>query len=198
MDGSSFSSPLESPEAPITTSSAATLLQSAESLSVRRQVRQTLGHCVGQIDNFRYRHKPEHELPLSDLHDGHGSMLSRRSHYCHHQTNATLLTSSSLSKTPDTPSAIITQEPNSQSYFSSHSQAFTSHFTSEGSPLKRDKSPEDGSSPSALLTPSTDTTSSDTDKCSSDEFLKLDGDTWDITNFEYDLQSLHIDDYFNK
>ena len=194
MDGSSFSSPLESPEAPITTSSAATLLQSAESLSVRRQVRQTLGHCVGQIDNFHYRHNPEHELLLSGLHDGRGSMLSRRSYYCHRQT---LLTSSSLSKTPDTPSAIITS--NSHSYSSSHSQAFTSHFTSEGSPLQRIKSHEDGSSPSALLTPSTDTTtSSDTDNCSSDEFLKLDGDTWDITNFEYDLQSLHIDDYFDK
>lgn len=43
MEGSSFSSPLESPEVPIT-SSAATL-QSAESLSFRRQVRLCSDHC---------------------------------------------------------------------------------------------------------------------------------------------------------
>lgn len=154
MDSSSFSSPLESPEVPITSS--VVTLQSAESFSIRRQVR----HCSETVVH------PAHTQPSQP---------------------PSLPPQSSLAKTPDTPSANITpsQSP------SEHSQAFTSHFTSESSLLP--KVPEGRHSPSAILTPSTDL-SLETDAQNSDDldFLNFYEEPWDITNFEYDLHVLSL------
>ncbi|KAH0816326.1 hypothetical protein GEV33_006465 [Tenebrio molitor] len=170
MDGSSFSSPLESPDAPITSSVAT--LQSAESLSFRRQVRLCSGHCSEPVDNSC--------LP-AQIH----SPLRRQ---------PSLPTQTSLTKTPDTPSANISSQSSSE-----HSQAFTSHFTSESSLLPKYQLPEEPQSPSAILTPSTEI-SSDADAHNSEDidFLKFDEDPWDITNFDYDLSSLNIDGMSTK
>lgn len=158
MDSSSFSSPLESPEVPITSS--VVTLQSAESFSNRRQVRLSSGHCSETV-----------------VHPAHA----------HSYQPPSLPTQSSLTKTPDTPSANISpsQSP------SEHSQAFTSHFTSESSLLR--KVTEGRHSPSAILTPSTDF-SPETDAQNSDDIdiLNFYEEPWDITNFEYDLHILSL------
>ncbi|KAJ3667136.1 hypothetical protein Zmor_002540 [Zophobas morio] len=170
MDGSSFSSPLESPDAPITSSVAT--LQSAESLSFRRQVRLCSGHCSEPVDTSclpAQVRNPPHEPP-------------------------SLPTQTSLTKTPDTPSANISPQSSSE-----QSQAFTSHFTSESSLLPKFRLPEEPQSPSAILTPSTEV-SSDADAHNSEDidFLKFDEDPWDITNFDYDLSSLNVDGMSTK
>lgn len=166
MDGSSLSSPLESPDAPITSS--VVTLQSAESLSFRRQVRLSSGHCNEPVDNSCL---PAQFCPA--LHYG-----------------PPLPVQASLTKTPDTPSANISPASSSPD----HSQAFTSHFTSESSLLPKYQMPEEPQSPSAILTPSTDI-SSDADAQNSEDidFLKFDEDPWDIANFNYDMSSLNID-----
>lgn len=145
MDGSAFSSPLDSPEAPITSS--VVTLQSAESLSCRRQV--------------RHSSQPVVDNPIPQQ--------------------------SSLTKTPDTPPANLTPSPSSEHY----SQAFTSHFTSESSLLQKAQIPDEAPSPSAILTPSTET--DDFANGSEDiDYLNFDEDPWDITSIEFDLQILNV------
>lgn len=171
MDSSSFSSPLESPDAPITSS--VVTLQSAESLSFRRQVRLCSGHCSEPVDNSCL---PAHIFPELERY----SSLPSNTH-------------TSLTKTPDTPSAnISSQSPSEQS------QAFTSRFTSEASLLP--KLPDEPQSPSAILTPSSEVSSSDADAHNSEDidFLKFDEDPWDITNFDYDLSCISIDELSTK
>lgn len=156
MDSSAFSSPLESPEAPITSSVAT--LQSAESYSYRRQVRLCSGHCSEPV----VVNNPAHHQPT------------------------TTTTQSSLTKTPDTPSANLTP--------SELSQAFTSHFTSESSLLQKTQpqQQDEPPSPPAILTPSTET--DDYAHCSEDiDYLNFDEEPWDIcTNVEFDLQFLNL------
>ncbi|KAL3278199.1 hypothetical protein HHI36_013538 [Cryptolaemus montrouzieri] len=167
MEGSSLSSPLESPDAPITSSVAT--LQSAESLSLRRQVRLNSGHCSQPVVISR--------LPaLTPL-----NTLTR----CN---SPTLVNQASLTKTPDSPSA------NVSSATSEHSQAFSSHFNSQTNLLSHSYPPCNEQSQS-LLTPSPEFSSeADAQFFEEFEFLKFGEDSWDISNFDYDLISLNIDD----
>ncbi|KAJ8954989.1 hypothetical protein NQ318_000421 [Aromia moschata] len=158
MDGSSVSSPLESPDAPITSS--VVTLQSAESLSIRRQVR----HAHEPLDITKTCLLPD-PSPASRLHN-----------------------QISLDRTPETPSANISSRSSS-----GLSQAFTSHFTSETSLLPRLNAPlEEPPSPSAILTPSTEVCSNTDGQSDEIEFLQLD-ESWDLTQFDYDLSCLNID-----
>ncbi|KAJ8981014.1 hypothetical protein NQ317_019693, partial [Molorchus minor] len=161
MDGSSVSSPLDSPEAPITSS--VVTLQSAESLSMRRQVRQ------GQIDMSTPRLPPDPNPTFRSV-------------------------DPSLEKTPETPSANISMH----SSISGLSQAFTSHFTSESSLLPRQSTLLEGPpSPSAILTPSTEVCSDSDVQSDEMEFLH-DDETWDLSQFDYDLSCLNIDGMSQK
>lgn len=125
MDGSAFSSPLESPDAPVTSS--VVTLQSAESLSYRRQVRL----------------------------------------YCSNEP--VVNNNNQILRTPPPPPPPPTSEE---------------QLASEEAP-----------SPSAVLTPSSPDNSDNSD----DEdvsFLNFYEEPWDITNFQYDLRLLMLDDQF--
>lgn len=151
-------------------------LQSAESLSLRRQVRLSSGHYNEPVDN-----------PCQQAHSQSASYLQRT---IPHQV--------SLSQTPDTPSANISpSNTSSSSSTSEHSQAFTSHFTSESSLVQ--KVPEEPQSPSAILTPSTDI-SPDADTHYSEDLisLKFDEEPWDIVSFDREFQSLNIEQYIKE
>lgn len=168
MDGSAFSSPLESPDAPITSSVAT--LQSAESLSIRRQVRLISGQNTRPVEPLSLSARTSSSLPQSPL-----------------------LAQSSLTKTPDTPSANTTP-----SLLSEYSQAFTSHFTSESSLLPKTQLFEEPQTPSAILTPSTDL-SLDADKFTEDaDFLKFNEELWDITSFDNDFRNLSFNVNFRN
>lgn len=199
MDGSSFSSPLESPEAPITSSVAT--LQSAESLSMRRQVRLDFGRCSEPVDNSSTIFTTiAHQHHFNDTHHQttttdtclHGS-IDYYLHYHHSQrTNNKENNSSSPNATPDTPSANITPTLS----YPDNSLAFSSHFTSESSLFQRSYFPEEPSSPSPILTATSDTSSSDDGHYSEEiDFLKFDGD---LTCFEYELDSLSIEEYLKN
>lgn len=120
MDSSAFSSPLESPEAPITSS--VVTLQSAESLSYRRQVRLLCSNEPVAINHYQ-------QLPCT-----------------------------------------------------------TSLPPSEEQPAS-----EEAPSPSAVLTPSSPETT-DAQYSEDISFLNFYEEPWDITNFEYDLRLLSLDD----
>lgn len=166
MDGSSYSSPIESPtDAPITSS--IVTLQSAESLSPRqRQVRPLSVHC-----NENTPHKPYEPYVPYD-----GVPTTQRPNVVPNQM--------SLTKTPDTPSANIS--PHSSSGLS---QAFTSHFTSESSLLPNKR---ENPTPSAVLTPSTQV-SDETDGQTFDDYFNFGDEVWDSSNFDYDLSIMNID-----
>lgn len=184
-DGSSFSSPLESPDAPITSSVAT--LQSAESLSLRRQVRLSSGHYNEPVVvNPCHQAQPDYDNTYTIMHNNQIS----------------------LSQTPDTPSANIsptnisnntsTSPSSKSSNTSEHSQAFTSHFTSESSLVQ--KVPEETpSSPSAILTPSTDISpDADVHYYSEDLIsLKFDEDSWDIEHINREFQSINTQHFYD-
>lgn len=222
MDGSSFSSPLESPEAPITSS--VVTLQSAESLSIRRQVRLNTGRCSEPINTSSTQittstttaittttttsthHKFDdktHEITTTNSYRPRDEFFL----YYHNQCTTTTATTtmaatnnikllnsslSSLNFTPDTPSANITPTHSCPE----NSLAFTSHFTSESSLFQRNFCPEEPGSPSPILTPTSDTSYSDDGRYSEEiDFLRFDGD---LTNFEYELDSLSIEEYLKN
>lgn len=190
MDGSSVSSPLESPEAPITSS--VVTLQSAESLSIRRQVRlanEALDTTKPQIQNQISLDKtpdtPSAKISLSSSEVSHAFTSNfvldsgLTSLQIHHQI--------SLDKTPDTPSAYISSRSSSEL-----SQAFTSQFAPENSP---NTIPEE-SSPSALITPSTEFFPDD----SSDRFnyISFGDEPFDVSQFDYDLSCFNTDGMSQK
>lgn len=205
MDGSSFSSPLESPEAPITSSVAT--LQSAESLSIRRQVRLSIGRCSEPIDNsstitttttttiaHHHHFNETHQITTTNTYHRHES--DELYLYYHNQSRTTNIkpnnSLSSLNITPDTPSANITPTLSCPD----NSLAFTSHFTSDSSLFQKSCFPEEPGSPSPILTPTSDTSYSDDGRYSEEiDFLKYDGD---LTNFEYELDSLSIEEYLKN
>ncbi|GJQ85861.1 PsGEF [Trypoxylus dichotomus] len=216
MDGSSFSSPLESPEAPITSSVAT--LQSAESLSIRRQVRLSIGRCSEPIDNSstqftttattnttttiaqHHFNNENHQITTTTTYNHHHDELYL---YYHKQCTTTTTTAttnnvklnsslSSLNITPDTPSANITPTHSCPD----NSLAFTSHFTSESSLFQKSYLPEEPGSPSPILTPTSDSSYSDDGRYSEEiDFLRFDGD---LTSFEYELDSLSIEEYLRN
>lgn len=195
MDGSSVSSPIESPEAPITSS--VVTLQSAESLSTRRQVRlanEALDTAKPQIQN---------QISFDKTPDTPSAKISQSSSEFSHAFTSNFVQESympistfhlqqhvSLDKTPDTPSANIS----SRSSSSVLSQAFTSQFTSENSP---NTIPEEAPSPSAILTPSTEMCSNVDDQNDQTSY-KLDEEPWDISQFDYDLSCFNIDGLSQK
>lgn len=171
MEGSSLSSPLDSPDVPITSS--VVTLQSAESLSLRQQVRLNSGHCSQPVVNSR--------LPALTKFN---TLNKCSSPTPNHQA--------SLTQTPDSPSANVS--PSS----SENSQAFSSHFNSQTNLLSRSYPPCNEQSPS-LLTPSPDFSSDSDGKYFEEfEFLNYEGDSWNFSNFDYDLISLNIDDTSTK
>lgn len=171
MEGSSLSSPLESPDVPITSS--VVTLQSAESLSMRQQVRLNSGHCsqpvvipcLPALTQFNTLNKCSSPAPLNQV---------------------------SLTQTPDSPSA------NVSSTTSENSQAFSSHFNSQTNLLSQSHPPFNAPSPT-LLTPSPDFSSDSENKYFEEfEFLRYSGDPWNFSNFDYDLISLNFDDTSTK
>lgn len=187
MEGSSISSPLDSPEVPITSSVAT--LQSADSLNLKRQVRLSSGHCK----------EPLVEYPITNVSNTETNTTScqyltqNTSKYPNHNTNGinnnALPHSVSFSQTPDTPSA------NLSSSSPENSQAFSSHFVSQSSLYQIKNDEEKEASPSAALTPSTDF-SLEADALNSEDIdlLRFDEDPWDFTN----LECLSLDDYFKS
>nr|CAH7754856.1 unnamed protein product [Callosobruchus chinensis] len=211
-DGSSPNSPLESPEVPITSSVAT--LHSAESLSVvRRQVRQADINIDIPTPTPYARH---HTYP-DKVYEAHSTRISSHSsseilssNHLSAVSRARISSTSSsqasqaftsdfirtkhqilIDKTPDTPSANISQSS------SEISQAFTSHFNSEVSLIPKQSFLSDIVTPSAILTPSTEFCSNSDDHCDDIKFLKAE-EPWDITQFNYDLSCLNIDGLSQK
>lgn len=186
MDGSSVSSPLESPDAPITSS--VVTLQSAESLSIRRQVRlanEALDTKKPQILN---------QISLDKTPDTPSAKISQSSSEISHTFTSNFALDSgmtslqihrqiSLDKTPDTPSANISSRSSSEL-----SQAFTSQFAPENSP---NTIPEESCSPSALLTPSTEFFSDDPNE--QINYITFGDEPFDISQFDYDLSCFNTD-----
>ncbi|KAG5883484.1 hypothetical protein JTB14_038358 [Gonioctena quinquepunctata] len=185
MDGSSVSSPLESPDVPITSS--VVTLQSAESCSIRRQVRlvnetldTTKPYIQTQVSLDKTPGTPSARVSQTS------SELEKNSHH--------IQTQLSVEKTPDTPSAKLSPHSSSE-----YSQAFTSYFTSEASllPLPVPAFPEQ-SSPSAILTPSTEVCSNTDGHYDENNCFVLGDEPWDITQFDYDMSCLNIDGLSQK
>lgn len=190
MDGSSVSSPLESPEAPITSS--VVTLHSAESFSIRRQVRlanEALDTTKPQIQN---------QISLDKTPDTPSAKISQSSSEISRAFTSNFADSGltalqihhqiSFDKTPDTPSANISSRSSSEL-----SEAFTSHFAPENSP---NTIPEECCSPSALLTPSTEFLSDDP----SDQlnYITFGDEPFDISQFDYDLSCFNTDSVSQK
>ncbi|CAH2004683.1 unnamed protein product [Acanthoscelides obtectus] len=211
MDGSSPNSPLESPEVPITSS--IVTLHSTESLSaVRRQVRRADLNIDTPTPTRYLRH---HTYP-DKTYEGHTTRISSyassevlSSNHLSVVSRARISSSSSsqasqaftsdfmrnkhilIDKTPDTPSANISQSS------SEISQVFTSHFNSEVSLVPKHSLSSHAPTPSAILTPSTEICSNSDDHCDDIKFLKAE-EPWDITQFNYDLSCLNIDGLSQK
>lgn len=207
MDGSSVSSPLESPEAPITSSVAT--LQSAESLSIRRQVRHaidTLEKSITQLPTQISLEKTP-DTPSANISSHSSSDASQiyrtltnsdRKNYSQvslensHAFAAELLqikNQVSSDRTLETPSA-----NNSQS--SDTSQAFSSHFASEACLLLKKSVPETPSF--AILTPSSEAWSNNGGYSDDNSAFKFGDEPWDISQFDYDLNCLNIDGLSQK
>lgn len=186
MDGSSVSSPLESPEAPITSS--VVTLQSAESLSIRRQVRlanealdTTKPHIQNQISFDKTPDTPSAKISQTSSEISHAftSNFALDSGLTSLQIHQQV----SLDKTPDTPSANISSRSSSDL-----SQAFTSHFAPENSP---NTIPEECYSPTALLTPSTEFFPDDA--IDQINYITFGDEPFDISQFDYDLSCFNTD-----
>lgn len=186
MDGSSVSSPLESPEAPITSS--VVTLQSAESLSIRRQVR-----LANEALDTNKPPQIQNQISFDKTPDTPSAKISQSSSDISRAftTNFALdsgMTSLqihhlSLDKTPDTPSANISSRSSSEL-----SQAFTSQFAPENSP---NTIPEESCSPSALLTPSTEFFPDDPND--QINYITFGDEPFDISQFDYDLSCFNTD-----
>lgn len=162
LDGSSMSSPLDSPDVPITCSVAT--LQSAESLSIRRQVR------------------------LAELSSGQfNDLLVANPHFA---LMHTLLSPSSSDDSPETPSAKVTPSAESSSTYSSYllpgcsAPPIRRKVFLEGCPQ----------SPSAALTSSSDSPDAEAHNSQGIDYLKFYDEFWEMTKFEYDLQCISTSD----
>lgn len=186
MDGSAVSSPLESPEAPITSS--VVTLQSAESLSIRRQVR-----LANEALDTNKPLQIQNQISFDKTPDTPSAKISQSSSELSHAFTSNFALDSgmtslqihhlSLDKTPETPSANISSRSSSEL-----SQAFTSQFAPENSP---NTIPEGACSPSALLTPSTEFFSDDPND--QINYITFGDEPFDITQFDYDLSCFNTD-----
>lgn len=205
LEGSSFSSPLESPEVPITSSVAT--LQSAESLNLKRQVRLSSGHCkdpfldnpnTNETNTDKATNTLFHQSPSNQTTKIKPIRLIDRNHVNNNNDGDILLHNTSFSQTPDTPSANLSSTKSSPD---NYSQAFSSHFVSQSSLCQTKNGSEDKepTSPSAVLTPSTDfSLEADGLNFEDIDLLKFDEDPWDIGNLDYEFQCLNLDDYFKS
>lgn len=193
MDGSSVSSPLESPEAPITSS--VVTLQSAESLSIRRQVR-----LANEAHDTTDTNKPsiQTQISLDKTPDTPSAKISQSSSEISHAFTSNfgfdanlasfqIYQQTSLDQTPDTPSANISRSRSS----SEMSEAFTTHFAPENSPNALHR--ESCSPPIELISPSTDFFSDDRFN-----YLGFGDETFDISQFDYDLSYFSMDGISQK
>lgn len=168
VDGSSLSSPLDSPDVPITSSVAT--LQSAESLSIRRQVR------------------------LAELSSGHyGDLLDPVPHTHALKRPATLTVPampSPLVNTPDTPSAKVTPSLHS-------ADTDGARFTTSDTDLPKTTYLEEPPSPSAILTPSSESPEAVLSNPEDLDLISFYDEFWEMTYFEHDLRCISIHDFNN-
>lgn len=150
VDGSSLSSPLESPDAPITSSVAT--LQSAESLSIRRQVR------LAELSSGHY----------ADLLVSAKRPISLTVPQPHSPATAIV--------TPETPSAKVTP-------------ASMPSRSGSDSDLPR------ACSPSALLTPSSESPEAVLSNPDDVDFMSFYDEFWEMTYFEHDLRCISIHNF---
>ncbi|KAL1506135.1 hypothetical protein ABEB36_005555 [Hypothenemus hampei] len=215
MDGSSPSSPMESPEVPI--NSSVGTLQSVETSSIRRQVRLLHG-------NFAFFDTSETQP--NQINTPYESPILPKQHKILTRSTRVRISSDeveslfSMSPTPeenfhkvDSVKSTQNVNPSSVTQLScKKSTKFVSSNKSSETPSTFDsssfynRSPSDdvfiseeapkfslgeAPSPSAILTPSTEI-SDDSDE-RYDKVFDLGDDIWDISQFDYDLSSLNID-----
>lgn len=108
---------------------------------------------------------------------------------CRKNCSSTFTHSSSLTRTPDTPSANLSPSHSS----SSHSQAFSSRFTSENSILL----PSNFEDNNAEVSPDVEG-SADGQYSEVIDLLKFEEGEWDMGALDYEFQCLNLDEYFKE